>query len=219
MLPPQTLIITGGAGGLASAISHHWSQHQPDAKIHAPTHSQLDVTNVPALTTYFKAHPCDLLICAAGTTQSQLLTNTTELDWQNILHTNLKGAAFSARCAAKNMLRQRTGHIIFISSHSAIHPPAGQAAYAAAKAGLIGLTKSLAQEWGPANIRVNAILPGWLHTPMTQNITPQRTSEVLATHTLGRFNTPAAVAAFIHTLHTQLPHTSGQIFTLDSRII
>ena len=116
------------------------------------------------------------------------------------------------------MLRARRGHIVFISSFSALHPPAGQAAYAAAKAGLIGLSKSLARELGPAGIRVNAILPGFLDTPMTAGLSAERREQVRRDHALGRFNDPEAVAAFLVHLHNHLPHTSGQVFQLDSRV-
>ena len=116
------------------------------------------------------------------------------------------------------MVRARRGHLVFISSYSALHPPLGQAAYAAAKAGLLGLAKSLARELGPAGIRVNTILPGLLDTPMTAALPEERREQVRRDHLLDRFNTAEAAAQFLVHLHDRLPHTSGQVFQLDSRI-
>jgi 3-oxoacyl-[acyl-carrier protein] reductase len=116
------------------------------------------------------------------------------------------------------MVRRRAGHIVFVASWSALHPPPGQAAYAAAKAGLLGLGRGLAREVGPAGVRVNVILPGFLATPMTAGLARERVEMVRREHVLGRFNRPAAVAEFVHFLHERLPDTSGQVFQLDSRI-
>ena len=116
------------------------------------------------------------------------------------------------------MIQQGNGHIVFISSYSALHPPLGQLAYATAKAALLGLTQSLARENGHHGIRVNAVLPGFLETRMTELVSEKRKIEILANHTLGRFNTPVEVAKFIRYLHQDLCHTSGQVFQLDSRI-
>jgi 3-oxoacyl-[acyl-carrier protein] reductase len=117
------------------------------------------------------------------------------------------------------MIARGHGHIIFISSRSAKHPPIGQAAYATAKAALLGLTADLASRHGPSNIRVNTVLPGFMETRMTENITQTRRQQVLADHSLGRFNTCRQTAAFIRFLHHELPHTSGQVFQLDSRTV
>jgi 3-oxoacyl-[acyl-carrier protein] reductase len=116
------------------------------------------------------------------------------------------------------MLRARRGLLVFVSSHSALHPPHGQAAYAAAKAGLLGLARSLARELGPAGIRVNTLLPGFLDTPMTAGLAAERREQVRREHVLGRCNTPESVAGFLVHLHDHLPHTSGQVFQLDSRL-
>jgi 3-oxoacyl-[acyl-carrier protein] reductase len=115
------------------------------------------------------------------------------------------------------MLKQRDGHIINISSFSARCGPAGQANYAAAKAGLIGLTTSLAREAGSRNIRVNAVLPGVLPTPMTAGLSEARLRELAAANGLGRLNSAAEVARFIAFLATT-QNISGQLFQLDSRI-
>ncbi len=211
------IIITGGNGGLARAVSaafvsagHH---------VLAPSRGELDVTAAAAVKEWFASREINLLVCSAGLARDALLPKLDEAAWDETMAANLKGAALCAAAAAKGMLRARRGHIVFVSSFSALHPPAGQAAYAAAKAGLIGLAKSLARELGPAGIRVNTILPGFLDTPMTAGVSPQRRDAVCREHVLGRFNTPEAVASFLLHLHEHLPHTSGQVFQLDSRIV
>lgn len=213
------MIITGGHGSLARSIASFFSTHSPDLEILSPGRDECDVTNSAQCHEYFRSQPCDLLIYAAGKSDQELLAKSTSATWDEIIDVNLHAAARCAKEVSRGMIKQRCGHIIFLSSYSAIHPPAGQVAYASAKAGLIGLTKSLAKEWGRANIRVNAILPGFLDNPMTQSLSDSRKQAVLEQHTLGRLNTEHAVAALLHTLHFSMPHTSGQIFNLDSRIL
>lgn len=212
----ETIVITGGEGGLARAVAaeFRFAGHH----VHSPGRGELDVTDSAAVRAYFSGREIELLICAAGITRDHSLANLSETDWDEVLAVNLHGAVRCAAEAIQDMQHRGSGHIVFVSSFSALHPPSGQAAYAAAKAGLIGLTKSLAREAGPANVRVNAILPGFLETPMTRRVTTVRREEVRAAHVLGRFNTPEAVARFLATLHHDLPHTSGQVFQLDSRV-
>jgi 3-oxoacyl-[acyl-carrier protein] reductase len=176
------------------------------------------VTDPEAVRAYFAPLETELLVCAAGVTRDVPLARMTEGDWDEVLAVNLHAAARCARTVLDGMLERQRGHIVFVSSFSALHPPAGQAAYAAAKAGLLGLTRSLARETGAANVRVNAVLPGFLETAMTRGVSSVRRDEVRAAHALGRFNTPAAVARFLRVLHDELPHTSGQVFQLDSRV-
>ena len=209
------LIITGGKGGLGQAIAAAFVG--PDWEIDAPGRSRLDVTDGTAIKRYFFGRQVDLLVCAAGITRDARLSGITELAWDDLVATNFGGAASCAAAAIAGMLERQTGHIIFISSNSAVHPPIGQVPYATAKASLLGLTRSLSSRLGSRGIRVNAILPGFLETGMTESVTATRRRQILADHQLGRFNTPAAVAGFIHFLHHQLRHTSGQVFQLDSR--
>jgi 3-oxoacyl-[acyl-carrier protein] reductase len=215
----QTVILTGGQGSLAQVIAQYLAQEEPDWTLLTPSRAELDVSSEASISDFWKQHSCDLLIAAAGEVADAPLWKMTSSDWDRILHGNLRGAAFAAKCASRDMLKKRRGHIIFLSSYSAYHPPIGQVAYASAKAALLGLTRTLAKEWGPAQIRVNAILPGFLENRMTAHVTDSRKSEVLAQHCLRQFNTQHAVAAFIHTLHARMPYTSGQVFNLDSRVI
>lgn len=210
------LVITGGSGGIGGAVLRVFTL--PIWDVAAPTHAELDVADQDAVGTYFESRTVDLLICAAGVTRDAPLGRLDEGSWDAIFAVNYQGAAACAAAALPRMIVQGRGHILFISSQSALHPPVGQAAYAAAKAALLGLTASLARKNGRHGIRVNAILPGFLETRMTENVSAKRKAEVLSDHSLGRFNTPDAVAVFIRRLHDELPHTSGQIFQLDSRI-
>jgi 3-oxoacyl-[acyl-carrier protein] reductase len=115
------------------------------------------------------------------------------------------------------MVKQRSGHILLIGSRAAKHGTRGQSAYAAAKAGLVGLAQSIAKEYGARNIRCNVILPGFLETKFTANLPEKRREEIRAEHVLGRFNTVENSAHAIAFL-ARLDHVSGQVFTLDSRM-
>ena len=130
---------------------------------------------------------------------------------------NLDGAFRCCRAALKLMVKQRAGHIVNIGSFSALSGPVGQANYASAKAGLIGLTQSLALEYGNRNVRCNCVLPGFLETKMTRGVLEKHRPQVLAAHSLGRLNTPADAARFIVQLDG-FAHVSGQVFQLDSRV-
>ena len=210
------MVITGGAGGLGGALAAAFAD--AGHEVLAPGRDELDVTDAAAVKEHFKDREVELLICNAGTTRDALLGKLPEKDWDAVMAVNLRGAALCAAAVSRGMIRARQGHIVFISSHSAVHPPAGQAAYAAAKAGLIGLAMSLAKELGPAGVRVNTILPGFLETRMTEGLSEERKDQVRKEHVLGRFNTTEAVAGFLVTLHARMPHTSGQVFRLDSRV-
>lgn len=210
------LVITGGEGGLAVAIRSAFEVS--GWRVDAPGRAGLDVTDTRAVSAYLTARDPDLLVCAAGITRDAPLAKLDEESWDAVLAANYRGAAACAAAVLPAMVKHRRGHIVFISSRSALHPPAGQAAYAAAKAAVIGLTRSLATAYGSHDIRVNAILPGFLETPMTASVSDKRRAEILAEHVLGRFNTPGAVAKFLLHLHEDLPAVSGQVFQLDSRI-
>jgi 3-oxoacyl-[acyl-carrier protein] reductase len=210
------IVITGGQGGLGRALATEF--RAAGADVRAPGRAELDVTKPEAVATYFAGLEPELLICAAGITRDVPLAHLSEDTWDETVAVNLHAAARCARAVLNHMFARKCGHIVFVASFSALHPAVGQAAYAAAKAGLIGLGKSLAQEAGPANIRVNIVLPGFLDTAMTRGVSATRREAVLSDHLLERFNTPAAVARFLRVLHCDLPHTSGQVFQLDSRV-
>jgi len=215
-LNPPVVIITGGAGGLAAALVAEFTS--TGATVHHPGRGELDVRSAESVTRYFSLlMRADILVNNAAITGDSLLAKLEPEQWDDVLDTNLKGAFLCARGAAKLMIRQREGHILQIGSYSALHPTSGQAAYAASKAGLIGLTKSLAKELGPRNVRVNCVLPGFLETRMTTDLPDPVRAAALEKHSLGRFNTSAEAARFIRHL-TTLDHVSGQVFQLDSRV-
>ena len=211
------LVITGGSGGLGQAIINAFTS--PVWEVAAPGHGDLDVADSMAICRWMASRPVDLLVCAAGVTRDAPLVRLNETAWDEVLAVNYEGAAKCAAAVLPRMIGQGRGHIVFVSSHSALHPPVGQVAYAAAKAALLGLTVSLARQHGHSGIRVNAILPGFLETRMTEGVSTRRRRRILDDHQLGSFNTPAAVGKFIHHLHEELLYTSGQIFQLDSRIL
>lgn len=208
-------VITGGSGGVGTALAEILRADAWD--VQAPGSADLDVTDRDAVREFFRHRRPTLLVCAAGITRDATLGKLSARDWEETWQVNYQGALECARAALPGMMTAGAGHMVFLSSYSALHPPPGQAAYAAAKAALLGLTAELARRHGPANIRVNAILPGFLETRMTAGVTPKRRAEVLENHVLGRFNTCREVAAFIRFLHRELPHTSGQVFQLDNR--
>lgn len=211
----QHAVITGGTGSLGRAIAS--ALQAPGWTVAAPGSAELDVRDPAAQRKFFNGLPVDLLVCAAGITRDAPLARLTSQTWDETWAVNFQGARDCAQAVLPGMIARGCGHIVFISSFSALHPPAGQAAYAAAKAALLGLTSDLAARHGPSNIRVNCVLPGFLDTRMTEAVTEARSAEVFSAHRLGRLNTCDRVAAFIHFLHHELPHTSGQIFQLDSR--
>ena len=209
-------VITGGTGGLGSAIAEVLAA--PNWSIAAPGSRELDVTNPSQVRNYFKGRDIDLLVCAAGITRDESLGKLSEEAWDDTWSVNFSGALSCIRAALPKMIERRRGHIILISSFSALRPPRGQAPYAAAKSALLGLCADLASQHGPSNIRINAVLPGFLETAMTSDVTAERRKQIIADHVLGRFNTCAHAADFIKFLHHHMPHTSGQVFQLDSRI-
>ena len=209
-------MITGGEGDLARALAE--CLRAAGWVVHAPGRQEMDVTNVEAVAGYMKALPAlDLLVNNAGVVEDALLTGMTAESFNTVLEVNLTGAFRSARAAVKRMSRQRSGHIINVGSYAALAGTLGQANYAAAKAGLIGLTKSLAAEYGARNVRCNCVLPGFLETRMTRAVLEKRRETVLASHALGRLNTLEDAARFMLMLDS-MEHVSGQVFQLDSRV-
>jgi 3-oxoacyl-[acyl-carrier protein] reductase len=157
----------------------------------------------------------DVLVCNAAVTEDDLLLRLSEEAWDSVVATNLTGTFHCLQSAGAVMCTQGTGAIIMIGSLSASQGRTGQAPYAAAKAGLVGLMKTAAREWGSSNVRVNMVLPGWHATNLTKfrdDPAPAPSGPVL-----GRVTTMEEVARFIVAL-AAMPDVSGQIFNLDSRI-
>lgn len=213
---PPLVLVTGGSGDLAAALVAEFQS--VGAEVLHPGRDELDVLSADSVAAWFeRLDRLDVLVNNAGVTGDRIFAKLGEAEWQTVLDTNLKGAFLCARAAARLMMKQRSGHLVQIGSWSALRPPVGQAAYAASKAGLIGLTKSLAKELGPRNIRANCVLPGFLETRMTASLPEEVRSATLARHALGRFNTVGDAARFVRLL-TSFDHISGQVFQLDSRM-
>jgi 3-oxoacyl-[acyl-carrier protein] reductase len=182
---------------------------------------RLDVTNRAAVETALNTvlarwSRLDVLVNNAGLAADSALWQLREEDWDAVLSVNLKGAFLCAQAALRPMLKQRDGHILNIASFAARSGPRGQANYAAAKAGLLGLTQSLAKEVGSRNVRVNAVLPGVLPTPMTAKLGEPVLKAYAEANALGRLNSLPEVAQFVRFL-AGMQNVSGQVFQLDSR--
>ena len=161
----------------------------------------------------------DLLINNAGVIADSYITQMSERDYDRVMDVCLKGAFLCSQKVMWLMAKKRSGHIINIGSYAALFGTGGQTNYAAAKAGLIGLTKSLAAEYGSKNVRTNCVLPGLLETKMTKRLLsdPTTKAELVGRHLLRRLNTVEDAARFIVFLDS-MKHVSGQVFQLDSRV-
>lgn len=214
----RTAVITGGEGDLAKAIRALLAQD--GWRVHAPGRGELDVTSAESVERFFGGVPSiDLLINNAGIIADGFLTGMSGESFDEVMDVCLKGAFLCSQKAMWLMAKKRCGHIINVGSFAALFGTAGQANYAAAKAGLIGLTKSLAAEYGAKNVRTNCVLPGLLETKMTAHLMsdPSRKDELVRMHLLRRLNSVEDAARFIAFLDT-MKHVSGQVFQLDSRV-
>lgn len=160
----------------------------------------------------------DVLINNAAMNIDSLLIRAKKEEWENIIATNLTGPFHTIRAVSEYMMKKRQGHIINISSYVGLKGHAGQTAYAASKAGLTGLTKSAAMELGRFNIQVNAILPGFMKTDMTESMSEPDMDRIINATTLKREQDISEVAEFVYNL-SGMTQISGQVFNTDSRIL
>ena len=191
------VVAAGGAGALyeADIRESHAVQQMMEASC----------SQVPAPSVF---------VCNAGIGGSSLILKQREEDWAEVLATNLTGTFHCLRAMAPPLLARGGGSIVVIGSHAGFHGSTGQAAYAASKAGLVGLVKSAAQEWGSQNIRVNLVLPGWQRTGLSEGTMPE--SDGWTDHALRRPPSIEEVAQTV--LHlAQLSDVSGQVWNCDSR--
>jgi 3-oxoacyl-[acyl-carrier protein] reductase len=160
--------------------------------------------------------PVQILVANAGVTADQLLLSMKEEAFTSVVDTNLVGAYRVARRATSKMIRGRWGRIVLISSVVALSGSAGQANYAASKAGLIGLARSLARELGSRNVTVNVVSPGFVETDMTAALPEARRAEILAAVPLGRMASPAEVAAAVGFLASEeAGYLTGAVLPVD----
>ena len=160
--------------------------------------------------------PIDILVNNAGITRDDLIMRLSEEDWHTVIDTNLGGAFFTCRALSRPMLKRRAGAIVNISSIVGVHGNAGQTNYAASKAGLIGLTKSLAKELGGRGIRVNAIAPGYIATELTDALPDEARSAILGNTPLGRLGEPGDVARAVRFLVSDAAgFITGDVLAVD----
>jgi 3-oxoacyl-[acyl-carrier protein] reductase len=206
----RSVLVTGGNRGIGLAIARRLAaggdgvtitSRSGDA-VQGLTVARCDVRDSAAVDEAFKtaeeAHgPVEVLVANAGITRDQLLALMSEDDFAAVLDTNLTGAYRVAKRAVRGMIRMRRGRIIFISSVVALLGSGGQANYAASKAGLVGLARSLARELGSRNITANVVAPGFVDTDMTAGLPDDRKAAILGQVPLGRLATAEEVAATV----------------------
>ncbi len=237
----STALVTGGSRGLGKATAIELAQAGYDIAIcYAGNASAADSTVEACKSNGVKAAafkcdvadksqveqlfaqirdafgPVDILVNNAGITKDGLLLRMSEEDFDKVMAVNVKGAFLCSQAALKDMMRAKQGRIINISSVVGIAGNAGQANYAASKAGLIGLTKSIAKEYGGKGIRCNAIAPGFIKTDMTEslpiNVREEYLKQIAARH-FGRPEDVAALAAFLASEKAE--YINGQVISVD----
>jgi 3-oxoacyl-[acyl-carrier protein] reductase len=158
----------------------------------------------------------DILVNNAGITRDKSLMMMNKEDWSEVIETDLTGVFNTTRACIITFLKQKSGNIVNISSVSGVHPLPGQVNYAAAKAGVIGFTKSLAKEVAPYNIRVNAVAPGFVDTDMTAALSETYKEKAMKMIPLGRFGTSNEVAqAVVFLVSEASRYITGQVIQID----
>ncbi len=162
----------------------------------------------------------DILVNNAGVTKDTLFVRMTEADWDEVLDTNLKGTFLCMKAVSKIMMKQRSGKIINMASVIGLTGNAGQANYAASKAGIIALTKSVAKELGSRNVLANAIAPGFIETEMTQGLSGETKDAILKSIPAGIFGKPIDVAkTALYLASDESNFITGQVITVDGGMV
>lgn len=245
LLTGKNAIVTGGSRGIGRAIALAFAEAGANVAIIYAGHAeaaaetlqgveghgvkgmplQCDVADEAAVTAMIKTvkdefGSIDILVNNAGITKDNLLMRLKESDWQDVINTNLTGAFHCIKGVTKFMMKQRQGAIINISSVVGLTGNAGQANYAAAKAGLLGLTKSAAKELASRNIRVNAIAPGYIHTDMTAELPETVIAETIKAIPLGRVAEPEEVAkTAVFLASDAASYITGQTIHVDGGMV
>jgi len=207
---PRSVLVTGGNRGIGRAIAEAFLAQGDKVAVTtrnggAPEGAldvRCDITDQEQVDAAFAqidaAHgPVEVLVANAGITHDTLLLRMSEDDWSSVVDTNLTGSYRLAKRAAKGMLRLKRGRLIFISSVVGLLGSAGQANYAASKAGLVGLARSLARELGSRSITANVVAPGFVTTDMTDVLTDEQKSAIRQQVPLGRYADAAEIASAV----------------------
>ena len=242
MLKGRTAFITGTNRGIGKALVAEFARNGADVIAHARRETPeflsmleeiaskysvkvsplfFDMTNSEAMKTAVRGLissriPVDILVNNAGITRDNLILRMSEEDFDAVLNANLKGAFLCCKEAARRMVRQRYGRIVNLSSVVGLRGNAGQTNYSASKAGLIGLTKSLAKELASRNVTVNAVAPGFIATDMTAALPEAVRTEMCKTIPEGRAGQPEDVAnAVAFFAAEQSSYLTGQVLCVD----
>jgi 3-oxoacyl-[acyl-carrier protein] reductase len=158
----------------------------------------------------------DCLVNNAGITRDTLIARMSDADWSDVIGTNLGGPFYTSRAVSRKMMRRRSGSIVNLTSVVGLHGNPGQANYAAAKAGIIGLTKALARELGSRGVRVNAVAPGYIATELTNVLSEEIRGAILANTPLGRLGEPEDVAGAVRFLCSdEAAFVTGEVLLVD----
>lgn len=225
----RSVLVTGGNRGIGLAIARAFAElgdqvavtHRGSGAPAGLLGVRCDVTDADSVDAAFteveRAHgPVQVLVSNAGITDDTLLMRMTDKQFTGVLDANLSGAYRVAKRAARGMLRARAGRMIFISSVVGLLGSAGQVNYAASKAGLVGLARSIARELGSRSITANVVAPGFVATDMTAELGEKRRQEILAQIPLTRFAAPAEVAATVTWLASDAAaYITGAVLPVD----
>lgn len=223
------MLVTGGNRGIGRAIAEHFLSLGD--KVAVTTRSgdapegalpvQCDVTDRSQVEAAFdlveeRHGPVEVLVANAGITRDGLVLRMKDEDWDQVIDTNLTSAFTLSRRAARGMLRMRRGRIIFISSVVGLLGSAGQVNYAASKAGLVGLSRSLTRELGSRSITANVVAPGFVETDMTDVLTDEQRAAIKAQVPLARYATPDEIASAVTWLASDgAAYVSGAVIPVD----
>ena len=164
--------------------------------------------------------PIEVLVNNAGITRDNLLARLSPEQWDTVMDVNLKGAYLTMKAVSRGMMKRRSGRIVNITSVVGLVGNKGQANYAASKAGLIGLTKSVAKELASRNVRVNAVAPGFIETDMTAGLPPEAREALSAQIALGRLGTAEDVASAVAFLASDAAsYITGQVIVVDGGMV
>ena len=205
----------GDAAQINSVVDAIKAMKRNALAITADVSSADDVNRLVAETMSAFGH-IDVLVNNAGITRDQLLMRMSDEDWDRVMNVDLKSVFLCSRAVIRHMLKQRWGRIISISSITGVMGNPGQANYAAAKAGIIGLTRTIAKEVASRGITANAIAPGLIDTAMSQQVPPEALAEIKQRIPLGYAGTPQDVAAAVAFLASEeARYITGQVIGVD----